>query len=107
MKDREKGRVRGGGSKKKDSLSAVFCQGRNYTFTDVFSGNDGFHRSNHWTYEPIFNMKYRHRESILPVFICLLSLSQSNSLQSMNRFTPVILAVLIKAVNEHALIVVM
>lgn len=47
-------------AKKKDSLSAVFCQGRNYTFTEVFSSNDGFHRSNQWIYEPIFNMKYRH-----------------------------------------------
>lgn len=69
VKDRGRERERGGGGgKKKDSLSAVFCQGRNYTFTEVFSGNDGFHRSNHWIYEPIFNMKYRHRESILPMF---------------------------------------
>lgn len=60
MRDREKGEREGRRKQKKDSLSAVFCQGRNYTFTEVFSSNDGFHRSNHWIYEPIFNMKYRH-----------------------------------------------
>lgn len=56
----EKGRAGGGGKKKKDSLSVVFCQGRNYTFTEVFSSNDGLHRSSRWIYEPISNMKYRH-----------------------------------------------
>lgn len=101
-----------GGKQKKDSLSAVFCQGRNYTFTEVFSSNDGFHRSNHWIYEPIFNMKYRHWESILPMFTCLFSLflslplSQSNGLQCVDGFTPTNLAVLIRAVNEDVLIVV-
>lgn len=52
--------TRGRRQKKKDSLSVVFCQGRNYTFTEVFSSNDGLHRSSRWIYEPISNMKYRH-----------------------------------------------
>lgn len=105
----KEGRERGG-KQKKDSLSAVFCQGRNYTFTEVFSSNDGFHRSNHWIYEPIFNMKYRQWESILPMFTRLLtlffSLSQSNGLQRADRFTPVTLAALIRAANEDVMTVV-
>lgn len=52
---------------KKDHLPAVFCQGRNYTFT-VFFSKDGPHRSQRGIYEPISNMKYRHQESILPLF---------------------------------------
>ena len=38
---------RGGGvQKRKMAPLAVFRQGRNYTFTEVFPSNDGFHRSN-------------------------------------------------------------
>lgn len=77
--ERERGRKgeRGGRKGKKDSLSAVFCQGRNYTFTEVFPSHDGLHRSSHWIYEPIFNMKYRQWAYILPVFTCLLCLCLS------------------------------
>lgn len=105
MRDREKGEREGRRKQKKDSLSAVFCQGRNYTFTEVFSSNDGFHRSSHWIYEPIFNMKYRHWESILPMFTCLLSLFFTPSLsikrpiQCVDGFSPVTLAALIRAVK--------
>lgn len=38
-----------------------------------FSSHDRFHRSNRWIYEPIFNMKYRHQESILLMFTLPLS----------------------------------
>lgn len=77
--ERERGRKgeRGGRQGKKDSLSAVFCQGRNYTFTEVFSSHDGLHRSSCWIYGPIFNMKYRQWAYILPVFTCLLCLCLS------------------------------
>lgn len=105
MKDREEGREGRRRRQKKDSLSAVFCQGRNYTFTEVFSGNDRFHRSNHWIYEPIFNMKYRHRESILSMFTCLLSLllslSQSKGQQCVDGLAAETSASLIGAVNKN------
>lgn len=95
MRDREKGKE-GRRKQKKDSLSAVFCQGRNYTFTEVFSSNDGFHRSNHWIYEPIFNMKYRHQESILAMFTSRLTIFLLIKSPSMCGWvTPVALAAMI------------
>lgn len=65
---------------KKDHLSAVFCQGRNYTLTDFFFPKDGHHRSYVRIYEPISNMKYRHQESILPLFFTFSPLNRSQLL---------------------------
>jgi len=65
---------------KRDSLSAVFCQGRNYTLTVFFSPKDGHHRSYVGIYEPISNMKYRHQESILPLFFTFSPLNRSQLL---------------------------
>lgn len=44
---KKKEKERGSGRNKKNSLFPVFHQGRNYTFTRVFSEDDGPHRSNH------------------------------------------------------------
>lgn len=45
-----------------------------------FSPKDGHHRSYIGIYEPISNMKYRHQESILPLFFTFSPLNRSQLL---------------------------
>lgn len=71
-----RGRERG---KEGSSFGCVLSREKLHTYWFFFP-KDGHHRSYVRIYEPISNMKYRHQESILPLFFTFSPLNRSQLL---------------------------